>query len=265
MRVAVADIHEKSVVRNVKEITDSGDEDFALVWDLSKLESMPGQLERIRKRFGHVDILVNNSSGPPPTSASGVAPEKWQLQFHDMVLSLIHLTDLILPSMSAKGGGRIITSTSSGAVAPIPNLAISNALRSALVGWSKTLSTEVAAEGITVNVILPGRIDTQRIGRLDEARAKREGKSKAEVIKQSIKKYPAAVTASHKNTARQLPSWSMNVPPTSPARSFVSMAAISAASDLCVNTFNKYGKKYDHIHRRTTRRYPPTLPKSRHI
>lgn len=108
-----------------------------------------------------------------------------------MVLSLMHLTDLVLPAMRRKGWGRVITSTSSGVVAPIPNLGISNTLRSTLVGWSKTLSNEVAAEGITVNVVLPGRIDTQRIGQLDEARAKREGKSKSDVVKQSTKSIPA--------------------------------------------------------------------------
>ena len=71
--------------------------------------------------------------------------------------------------------GRIITNTSSGVLAPIPNLALSNALRLSLVGWSKTLAREVAAEGVTVNVVIPGRIATRRVRALDEARAQREG------------------------------------------------------------------------------------------
>jgi 3-oxoacyl-[acyl-carrier protein] reductase len=93
--------------------------------------------------------------------------------------------------MRARKWGRVITSTSSGVVAPIPNLAISNSLRMALVGWSKTLSREVAAEGVTVNIVLPGRIATRRIEELDQARAKREGKSLAEIVQASTSSIPA--------------------------------------------------------------------------
>jgi 3-oxoacyl-[acyl-carrier protein] reductase len=94
-----------------------------------------------------------------------------------MVLSVIAITDRVLPAMRLKQWGRIITSTSSGVVAPIPNLGISNALRLSLVGWSKTLAREVARGGITANIILPGRIATDRIKFLDEAKAKREGRT----------------------------------------------------------------------------------------
>jgi 3-oxoacyl-[acyl-carrier protein] reductase len=98
-----------------------------------------------------------------------------------MVVSLLHITDLVLPEMKARKWGRIITSTSSGVVMPIPNLGISNALRLTLVGWNKTLAGEVGSFGITANIVLPGRIATARIRQLDEARAKREGKAVDEV------------------------------------------------------------------------------------
>jgi len=107
-----------------------------------------------------------------------------------MVSSLIQLTDKVLPDMRSLGWGRIITSTSSGIVTPIPNLGMSNTLRMALVGWSKTLASEVASEGITVNVILPGRIATKRLGQLDEARAGREGISVEEVASKSASTIP---------------------------------------------------------------------------
>ncbi|STS89922.1 short chain dehydrogenase/reductase family oxidoreductase [Klebsiella variicola] len=81
-----------------------------------------------------------------------------------MVASLIQLTDKLLPAMRSRGWGRIITSTSSGVIAPIPGLALSNALRMSLLGWSKTLAAEVAADGVTVNVMVPGRIATDRVG-----------------------------------------------------------------------------------------------------
>jgi 3-oxoacyl-[acyl-carrier protein] reductase len=108
-----------------------------------------------------------------------------------MVLSVIAITDRVLPNMAARRWGRIITSTSSGVIAPIPNLAISNALRLSLVGWSKTLSREVAAKGITCNIIVPGRIATRRILFLDEAKAKRENRSLESVTFESLSQIPA--------------------------------------------------------------------------
>jgi 3-oxoacyl-[acyl-carrier protein] reductase len=102
-----------------------------------------------------------------------------------MVLSVIAITDRVLPGMKARGWGRILTSTSSGVISPIANLAISNALRLSLVGWSKTLAREVGKDGITANVIVPGRIATARVAALDTAKAKREGRSAEEVAAES--------------------------------------------------------------------------------
>ena len=107
-----------------------------------------------------------------------------------MVLSVIATTDRVLPNMRARHWGRIITSASSGVAAPIPNLAISNALRLSLLGWSKTLSREVAKDGITANVILPGRIATDRLKFLDEAKAKREGRRVEDVLAESTGSIP---------------------------------------------------------------------------
>jgi 3-oxoacyl-[acyl-carrier protein] reductase len=108
-----------------------------------------------------------------------------------MVLSVIAITDRVLPNMRARHWGRVITSTSSGVVSPIPNLALSNTLRSSLVGWSKTLSREVAKEGITVNIVAPGRIATDRIKFLDQAKAKREGRTVEDVMDESTASIPA--------------------------------------------------------------------------
>jgi 3-oxoacyl-[acyl-carrier protein] reductase len=83
--------------------------------------------------------------------------------------------------MRQKKWGRIITSTSSGVIAPIANLGLSNALRMSLVGWSKTLAREVGSDGITANIVLPGRISTPRIAFLDEQKAKREGRDLAAI------------------------------------------------------------------------------------
>jgi len=122
---------------------------------------------------GGVDILINNSGGPAPGEAQSAQLDAWQSGFSSMVLSIIELTQALVPSMVEKRWGRILTLTSSGVEAPIPRLAVSNGLRQALVGWSKTLATEVAAHGVTVNVIVQGRIHTDRVDQLDEAAAKR--------------------------------------------------------------------------------------------
>jgi 3-oxoacyl-[acyl-carrier protein] reductase len=191
VRVALADIDEEALARNAAVIREAGGEALPLRWDLADLESADTHLASIRKQFGEVDILVNNSGGPPPTSALGVPASVWEAQFHGMVVSLLNLSDRIVPGMRARKWGRVITSTSSGVVAPIPNLAISNSLRLALVGWSKTLASEVAADGVTVNVVLPGRIATRRIEQLDQARAKREGRSIEQVVQASTDSIPA--------------------------------------------------------------------------
>lgn len=141
-------------------------------------------------RLGDVDILVNNSGGPPPKAARDVTAAEWTAQFAAMVLPVMETTRLLVPGMVERGWGRVLTLGSSGIVQPIPNLAISNALRMTLVGWSKTLAAEVASSGVTVNMLLPGRIATERTRELDSAAAKRQGRSVEEVAGASAATIP---------------------------------------------------------------------------
>ncbi|WP_037035867.1 SDR family oxidoreductase [Rahnella sp. WP5] len=191
VQVAVCGRTLSALQETVSLIEKQGGTAQAWVLDLTAPESFDDVLMQIRRTFGPVGILINNSGGPPPTKAAGVAPDAWQSQFSTMVSSLIQLTDKVLPDMHNAGWGRIITSTSSGVIAPIANLGMSNTLRMALVGWSKTLASEVAGDGITVNVMVPGRISTQRLGQLDAARAGREGTSVEEVAAKSAASIPA--------------------------------------------------------------------------
>jgi 3-oxoacyl-[acyl-carrier protein] reductase len=163
---------------------------MALAWDLGDLTAIGPNVARIEAGFGPVAILVNNTGGPPPTPVAGQDPALWSKHFQAMVMSVIALTDRVLPGMRAAGWGRIITSTSSGVVAPIANLGLSNALRLSLVGWSKTLAREVGRDGVTANIVLPGRIATPRITFLDEQKAKREGRSVEEVERESTAAIP---------------------------------------------------------------------------
>ena len=189
--VAVTGRTPATLTQTVELIEQAGGRARAYVLDLARPQGFDSVLEQIHEDLGLVGILVNNSGGPPPSKASGVEPQVWQEQFGKMVGSLIQLTDKVLPDMRQAGWGRIITSTSSGVVAPIANLAISNSLRMALVGWSKTLAGEVAREGITVNVVVPGRIATDRVSQLDAARAGRENTTPEQVKANSLATIPA--------------------------------------------------------------------------
>jgi 3-oxoacyl-[acyl-carrier protein] reductase len=190
VHVAVADISDDSLQRVATELSSKSRTFTTLRWDLEDLSCVDANIDRIEKELGSVDILVNITGGPPPTLVTGQDPELWSKQFRSMVLSVIAITDRVLPAMRSKSWGRIITSTSSGVLEPIPNLGLSNALRSSLVTWSKTLAGEVGADGVTANVIVPGRIDTGRIRFLDQARAKREDRSVEDVMRASTQLIP---------------------------------------------------------------------------
>ncbi|OHV26086.1 SDR family oxidoreductase [Rhizobium sp. RMa-01] len=184
-RIVAADIDLAAAQKTAAAIESEGGKALALQWDLADLASIDAHVVAIERDVGPVDILINNTGGPPPTTVSGQDADVWNRYFQSMVLSVISIADRVLPGMRARKWGRIVTSTSSGVVAPIPNLGISNALRLSLVGWSKTLAREVGRDGITVNIVLPGRIATGRITFLDEQKAKRENRSIDDVIAES--------------------------------------------------------------------------------
>uniref|UniRef100_UPI0040485BB3 SDR family oxidoreductase n=1 Tax=Polynucleobacter sp. TaxID=2029855 RepID=UPI0040485BB3 len=191
VKVAVTGRNPDGLKESVQMIEAAGGTALALSWDLSDVSLIDAMVSRVEKELGPIDILINNTGGPPPTTAAGQDPALWQKSFNDMVTTLLSITDRVLPGMRERKWGRIITSTTSGAIAPIKNLAISNTLRAALLAWSKTLSAEVANQGITVNVIMPGRVATDRLRQLDEARAKRENTSYELVVQDSLKQIPA--------------------------------------------------------------------------
>lgn len=190
VRVAVADRSAEAAERTIADIRAAGGDAMPVTWDLGNLSLIEPRVAEVEAAFGPVDILVNNTGGPKPSPVVGQDAALWQDSFQSMVLSVIALTDRVLPGMRERKWGRIITSTSSGVVAPIPNLGLSNTLRASLVGWSKTLAREVGRDGITANVILPGRVATPRITFLDEQKAKRDGRSIDDVSAESIAAIP---------------------------------------------------------------------------
>jgi 3-oxoacyl-[acyl-carrier protein] reductase len=143
------------------------------------------------KAFGPIDVLILNSGGPPPGGAADVSDEQALGAVHQLLLQHIRLTALVLPGMRERGWGRVVAVGSSGVQQPLPNLALSNIGRAGLAGYLKTLAAEVAKDGVTVNMVLPGRIDTDRVGSLDAAAAKRTGRSPEEARAASEGTIPA--------------------------------------------------------------------------
>jgi 3-oxoacyl-[acyl-carrier protein] reductase len=127
----------------------------------------PADLERLVERtvhaFGGIDILVNNSGGPPRTAALEINYELLQDAVELLLHSVVRLTGLCLPYLARSGHGRIINITSSTVREPADNLALSNAVRPGVIGWAKTLAREIGPDGVTVNSIAPGRIETERL------------------------------------------------------------------------------------------------------
>ncbi len=159
----------------------SGVEAHGIACDLSDPAAIDSAAEYARDTLGGVDILVNNTGGPPFGDISKVDIETWRSQFETMVLSVFRLTGHMLPGMRERQWGRILIIASTGVVEPIPELGISNTLRVSLANWAKTLSFEVASDNVTVNLLLPGRIGTERLEQFYKVNVERTGKSIEEV------------------------------------------------------------------------------------
>ena len=159
--------------------------------DLTRDGAPEDLVRRAEEAYGPVDVLVLNSGGPPPGGAADMSAEQAAAAVNQLLLQHIRLTSLVLPGMRRRGWGRIIAVGSSGVQQPLPNLALSNMARAGLAGYLKTLAAEVAGDGVTVNMVLPGRIDTDRVASLDAAAAGRSGKQPDEVRAASEAAIPA--------------------------------------------------------------------------
>jgi 3-oxoacyl-[acyl-carrier protein] reductase len=135
-------------------------------------------------RLGPVDILVSNAGGPPTVDPVATDRAGWERAFQLLAETPIDLAQRLLPGMRERGWGRIVAVLSTGVRQPIPDLVYSNAGRSALAAWLKTTARVVAADGVTVNGVLPGRLNTPRIRELDQGRAGREGTTE-DVVRQA--------------------------------------------------------------------------------
>jgi 3-oxoacyl-[acyl-carrier protein] reductase len=136
---------------------------IAVPGDVTRAGDLQRLVETTIETFGGIDILINNSGGPPRTAAIALDAESIEVAVQLLLVSVVRLTSLCLTHLEHSGRGRIVNVASSSVREPIDNLALSNAVRPGVIGWAKTLARELGPLGITVNSIAPGWIDTERI------------------------------------------------------------------------------------------------------
>ncbi len=164
---------------------------LGLELDVADQESARRAVAEVTRAFGAIDILVLNSGGPPPGMAADLTPDQMEDSLRTLLLGHIGIVGLVLPEMRRRKWGRIVAVGSSSVDSPIPGLVRSNAGRAALDGYLKTLAGEVAADGVTVNMVLPGRIATNRVAEVNKARAQATGQDVAAVDAEAISAIPA--------------------------------------------------------------------------
>jgi len=181
-RVSISSRSGEAIDAAAQRITaETGSAALATPLDVKSGDGIKIWYDRTAKEFGGVDLLFVNAGGPPAGSAMSFDDDAWKGAFELLVLSAVRMVRLAAPSMKARGGGAIVVSTSSAVKEPIPNLALSNVVRSSVAALSKTLANELAGDRIRVNHLLPGRIDTDRVRELDVIRGKASSTSPDEV------------------------------------------------------------------------------------
>lgn len=179
--VAVVGRTAETLERVVAEIEALGVRGYSAVADLADPAFAENLVADVGTNFGVVDILVNNSGGPPPSSMMDADASVWAAQFQAMFVAITELTRLVVPAMQERGWGRVITVASAGLVQPFLPLGVSNALRAGIAAWSKTLAGEVASSGVTCNLLLPATTKTARLKSFWRAEAERTGIDIADV------------------------------------------------------------------------------------
>lgn len=169
----------------------SGGEVFAFPADLATEEGPSDFVEATVRQFGRLDILVCNAGGPPATSSVNTPQDAWVQALDLSLLSTIRMTQAAIPYMRRHAWGRIICLTSVSVKSPLPGMILSNTARPGVVGYAKTVAEEMGQHGITVNVVCPGFMATDRVTQLTEERAASEGESVEEIMRQTVEKIPA--------------------------------------------------------------------------
>lgn len=176
-RVAISSRSRERIEATAAEIGARG-----LVHDSSDLDGVPALVESVEGELGPIDVLVANTGGPPAgADPLGFSREQWEAAYRELVLAPMALITAVVPGMRQRGFGRVVSVGSSAVREPIPGLVLSNAHRAGLLGALKTLSREVAGDGVTINSVLPGRIATDRIVEMSGSREAAEEAARSQV------------------------------------------------------------------------------------
>lgn len=179
----------QAAARRLRE--ESGADVLVYAGDVRSADAISAWVEQTRDRFGGVDLLFSNSGGPPPGAFPALTDDQvWRDAFELLVLSAVRMTRRVIPLMRERGGGSILYLTSSSIREPIPDLTLSNVVRSATAALHKSLADECAKDGIRVNQLIPGRIETERVRELDEVHAEKLGISVDEMKRRSSAETP---------------------------------------------------------------------------
>lgn len=177
-RVAICARNADRLAQAAREI---GGDVLAIPADVTDGADTARLVAAVEAHFGQVDILVANGGGPPPGDTLDHDEAQWRAAYETVSLAPLRLARGVIPGMAARGWGRIVTISSVSIKEPLSGMALSNSARLAALGWSKSLSREVAAKGITVNTVCPGWTRTARVETLVAARAERENRTAAEI------------------------------------------------------------------------------------
>jgi 3-oxoacyl-[acyl-carrier protein] reductase len=190
-RVAVNGRHPDVVDQAARQLAaETGQSVSPFVADVGVEAQAAALVTRVHQELGRLDVLFCNASGPPAAAFSQQTAEAFHRAIELNLLSTVHLARAAVPLMRKRQWGRIICLTSVAAKQPLPGLILSTTARAGVLGFAKALADEVAAEGITVNVVCPGFMATERITELTESRAKREQRASHEVMRDMIAGIP---------------------------------------------------------------------------
>ena len=175
----------EELARRAAEITEAGPgRAIPVAADLTESSAAERVVAETEAALGPIDILLANAGGPPSTTFDSTTEAQYRAALELNLLSSIRLAHACVPGMRQRRWGRVIFLTSMAAKQPMPGLLLSNTARSGLLGFAKTLASEVARDGVLVNTVLPGHFDTARAGELARMRAAREGKDVDTIMKQ---------------------------------------------------------------------------------
>lgn len=189
--VAICSSNDEKIKNTAGELSDKfGKDVLAIKCDINNLPEIENTVKTVEENFGNIDILVNNCGGPRSGYFDELTDEDWTFAMDQVLMSAVRFTRLVLPNMKKNKWGRIVNVTSVSVKQPIDNLLLSNAFRSGVTAFAKTLSNQIGKFNITVNNVAPGFTLTERLHHLAEVKSKELNISKEEYLNKLVTDIP---------------------------------------------------------------------------